>query len=45
MCENQGKQCELIDHWKSVKTFLKKKHGMTQKRQKEFTSYKIRYKS
>ena len=26
MCETQVKQCELIDHWKSVRTlFLKKK--------------------
>ena len=24
-CENQGKQHELSDHWKSIKTFLKKK--------------------
>ena len=24
-CENQGKQHELSDHWKSIKTFLEKK--------------------
>ena len=25
-CENQGKQCELNDHWKSKKIFFKKKN-------------------
>ena len=54
-CENQGKQRQLSDHWKSTKTlFLKKKiHGDDAKKTKilteiqvlteEFTSYKIRY--
>ena len=58
-CENQGKQHELSDHWKSIKTFLekkkkKKKMGWWKKTKrltgiqiltKDFTSYKIRYKS
>ena len=56
-CENQGKQHELSDHWKSIKTFLKKKKkkmGWWKKTKrltgiqiltKDFTSYKIRYKS
>ena len=25
-CENQGKQCELSDHWKSKKIFFKKEN-------------------
>ena len=37
-CENQGKQHELSDHWKSIKTFLekkkKKKNGMMKKDKK-----------
>ena len=59
-CENQGKQHELSDHWKSIKTFLKKKKKKKKKMgwwkktkrltgiqilAKDFTSYKIRYKS
>ena len=34
-CENQGKQRELSDHWKSVKTFLKKNNEMVHKRPKD----------
>ena len=37
-CENQGKQHELSDHWKSIKTFLKKKkkkkNGIMKKQKK-----------
>ena len=54
-CENQGKQCELSDQWKSIKTFLKKtteNHAKMTKRltviqvlTKDFTSYKAIYKS
>ena len=42
VCENQGKQRELSDHWK-----LKKKklfflnNGMMQKRQKDWLKYKF----
>ena len=53
-CENQGKQCELSEHWKLIKTlFLKKITGDDAKKIKrltriqvlpnDFTSYKIRY--
>ena len=56
-CENQGKQCKLSDHWKSIKTLFlkkiitgddaKKTKWLTEMQilTKEFTSYKIRYKS
>ena len=53
-CENQSKQCELSEHWKSIKMlFLKKITGDDAKKIKrltriqvltsDFTSYKIRY--
>lgn len=40
-CENQRKQCKFIDHWKSIKAFLKikkqtKKNRMMQERQKDW---------
>ena len=54
-CENRGKQRESNDYWKSIKTFLKKKTRDDVKKTKimteikyltkDFTSYKIRYKS
>ena len=54
-CENRGKQRESNDYWKSIKTFLKKKTRDDAKKTKimteikyltkDFTSYKIRYKS
>ena len=44
-CENQGKQHELSDHWKSIKTFLKKKKKKKkwdyEKRQKDWLEYKF----
>ena len=43
-CENQGKQHELSDHWKSIKTFLekkKKKKWDDEKRQKDWLEYKF----
>ena len=41
-CENQGKQHELSDHWKSIKTFLKKKKKWgDEKIQKDWLEYKF----
>ena len=42
-CENQGKQHELSDHWKSIKTFLKKKKKKwdDENRQKDWLEYKF----
>ena len=34
-CENQGKQHELSDHWKSIKTFLEKKKKKKKGREKK----------
>ena len=40
--ENQGKQCEVSDHWEFLKeVFLKKKQAMTQKRQEDWQKYKF----
>ena len=54
-CENQGKQHELSDHWKSIKTLILKTGDDAKKTPKRltgiqvlikyFTSYKIRCKS
>ena len=42
VCEKQGKQHKLSDHWKSIKTFLLKKiQGMMLKRAKDWLEYKL----
>ena len=40
VCENEGKQCVLSDHWKSIKMLFKNK-WMTQKVQKDWLKYKF----
>ena len=54
MCENQPTQCRFRDHWKSSKTLFSKKiitgdaeetKRLTEVWTKDFTSYKIKYKS
>ena len=42
-CENHGKQHELSDHWKSIKTLFSKKkwQELTQKREKDWLEYKF----
>ena len=57
VCENQSKQLELSDHWTSIKLlFFKKNNRGWHKKEKirlteiqvltkDFTSYKVRYKS
>ena len=42
-CEKQGKQCELSDHWKSIKIlfFKKKSLGDDAKKAKRLTEYKL----
>ena len=42
-CENQGKQCKLSDHWKSVKRFLKKiiTWGDAKKKTKRLTEIQV----
>ena len=41
VCENQGKQRELSDHWKLKKKNFFKNNGMMQKRQKDWLKYKF----
>ena len=42
VCENQGKQRELSDHWKlKKKNFFFLNNGMMQKRQKDWLKYKF----
>ena len=41
VCENQGKQRELSDHWKLKKKTFFLNNGMMQKRQKDWLKYKF----